>query len=160
MQMTITEVEQLINSGKYFQARVALETSTYTNDMRSIQLLALALSKTGVPEKALTMLESLHNENPNDPETAGILGGIYKELFKKKRSSELAMQSRETYLKNFSITKSYYTGINSATMSAIVMQGSKGRAIAQEGRAGPRLLNAAAAELWVQVPGSHMVATM
>ena len=130
--MTIEEIESLIHAGKFFQARLSLESRDISNDSRYAQQYALALSKTGVPEKALSILAPFHQSNPNDPETAGILGGIYKELFKKKRTSDLAILSRDTYHNNFNQTKSYYTGINAATMSAIVMQGSKARAIAQE----------------------------
>jgi len=96
------------------------------------QLHALALSKGGMPGQAKGFLKKVHDQHPEEAETAGILGGIYKTLFKQTEDSEYAIQSRDTYFKNFSITGSYYTGINAATMSAIAGQARKGREIAQE----------------------------
>lgn len=98
--------------------------------LRVDQLLALSLSKSGSPETALAQLELAYRRNPEDSETAGILGGIYKELFKKHQDSKYAILSRDTYSKNFDITKSYYTGINAASMSAIAGRAKQGREIA------------------------------
>ncbi len=100
--------------------------------LRVDQLLALSLSKSGSPELALAHLDLAYRRNPDDSETAGILGGIYKELFKKHQDSKYAILSRDTYAKNFSSTRSYYTGINAATMSAIAGKAIQGREIATE----------------------------
>ena len=62
----------------------------------------------------------------------GILGGIYKELFKKNQSPKYAVLARDTYAKNFEITKNYYTGINAATMSTLAGQGQRGKEIAKQ----------------------------
>jgi class 3 adenylate cyclase len=53
-------------------------------------------------------------------------------LFKKNQSTPFAIRSRDTYLNNFAATKSYYTGINAASMSAMAGQASRGREIATE----------------------------
>jgi len=53
-------------------------------------------------------------------------------LFKKGQDPKYALLARDTYLKNFTSTKNYYPGINSATMSVMAGQASKGREIAQE----------------------------
>ncbi len=132
MTESIQQIEDLINHGRYLEARAkADEILKGSENLRLRQLYALSLSKSGAPETARDYLEPFYKANPDDPETAGILGSIYKELFKKNQQTSLAIQSRDTYLKNFEATGNYYTGINAAAMSAIVMQASKSREIAK-----------------------------
>lgn len=116
-------IESLINQGRYFEAKT--QASTLLKEapsLRTQQLFALALSKCGVPEAALLFLKPIYEEHPDEPETAGILGGIYKELFIKSKSQAYAILSRDTYRKNFAATKNYYTGINAAALAAITGQ--------------------------------------
>jgi hypothetical protein len=127
----IQQIEDLINHGRYLEARAKTDDALRSNEnLRLRQLHALSLSKSGAPEAARDYLEPFYKTNSSDPETAGILGSIYKELFKKNQQVALALQSRDTYLKNFEATGSYYTGINASAMSAMVMQASKSREIA------------------------------
>jgi len=129
----ILVLQDLVNHGRYLEAREMafhLRNNSEVDHERVDQLLALSLSKSGSPEDALAQLDLTYRRNPNDPETAGILGGIYKELFKKHLDSKYAVLSRDTYVKNFSVTKSSYTGINAATMSAIAGRAMQGREIA------------------------------
>jgi len=129
----ISHLENLIHLGHYAQARTrAQELLLNGADLRVKQLYALSLSKSGVPEAAQEYLESVIRDQPDDPETMGILGGIYKELFKKNQSSKYAILARDTYDKNFQLTKSYYTGINAASMSMLAGQSRRGKEIAQE----------------------------
>ena len=129
----IEHIESLISQGRYIEARIksgdALKTS---QELRYKQLYALAVSKSGMPETALAFLEPVYTQFPNDSESAGILGGIYKELFKKNQSNSFAVKSRDTYFQNFSSTKSYYTGINAASMTAMAGQAGRSREIAAE----------------------------
>lgn len=130
---SVTHIESLINQGKYFEARTkAEEAIRHSDELRFKQLFALSLSKSGTPEVALEYMEPVFRQFPNDPESAGILGSIYKELFKKNQSTAFAIKSRDTYFQNFSVTKNYYTGINAASMSAMAGQASRGREIAAE----------------------------
>jgi hypothetical protein len=129
----ITQIESLVNHGRYLEARKAAKDQLKSSDdLRLKQLYALALSKSGTPEAARDFLEPVHASGARDPETAGILGGIYKELFRKSQSSSFATSSRDTYLANFLATGSYYTGINAASMSAILMQSSKSKELAKQ----------------------------
>lgn len=129
----IAHLENLVYMGHYAQARTrAQELLLSRSDLRIKQLYALALSKSGVPEAAQEYLEAVVKESPADAETNGILGSIYKELFKKNQSSKYAVLARDTYDKNFQITKSYYTGINAASMSTLAGQGRRGKELAQE----------------------------
>lgn len=133
MSDSVSILENLVNHGRYMEARelaLRLKNDPQVDHLRVDQLLALSLSKSGSPELALAHLELAYRRNPEDAETAGILGGIYKALFKKHQDSKYAILSRETYVKNFSISGSYYTGINAATMSAIAGRALQGREIA------------------------------
>ena len=131
MSQLIGELEELINQGRYIEARTKAESSlAKDHEPRIKQLLALAISKSGLPELALETITPLYQQFPNDPESAGILGSIYKELFRKNQKTSFAVLARDTYLKNFQATQNYYTGINAASMSAMAGQGSKGREIA------------------------------
>lgn len=133
MTESIANIEALINQGRYFEARSLAENALRLGDnTRLKQLYALALSKAGVPKAAVDILDPVYRQQAEDPETAGIMGSIYKEIFRKDQDTRFALLSRDTYLRNFSVTKNYYTGINAATMSAIAGQVSKGREIALE----------------------------
>lgn len=130
---SLANLEALINQGRYFEARALAQAALPAQDsLRLKQLLALAVSKAGVPKAAVEILEPVYKQHTDDPETAGIMGGIYKEIFRKDQDTKFALLSRDTYLSNFTRTKNYYTGINAATMSAIAGQVSKGREIASD----------------------------
>lgn len=129
---SVTIIEDLINHGRFLEARSKAQLISNSDDIRAKQLYALSLSKSGAPEAAREYLEPIYKQNPEDIETAGILGSIYKELFKKNQQTTFALLSRDTYLKNFTSTKNYYTGINAASMSAMVMQSVKGKELARE----------------------------
>src|SRR5258708_3536593 len=102
------QIEKLIEQGRYFEARSKSENALLqSQDLRLKQLYALALSKSGVPEAALEFMEPVYSQFPDDPESAGIMGSICKELFKKNQANSFAIRSRDTYLKNFTATKNY-----------------------------------------------------
>jgi hypothetical protein len=129
----IEQIEKLIHQGHYFEAR-SLATSALgeSDDLRLKQLRALATSKSGGALAAKDYLEPIYKQHSEDSETAGILGGIYKELFKNSQETKYALLSRDTYYQNFLATGNYYTGINAATMSIIAGKAVKGKEIATE----------------------------
>lgn len=130
---SIENIESLILNGRYLEAQHAAELlRNQDSNLRLDQLYALALSKSGAVEQARHYIEPIYNRHQEDPETAGIMGSIYKALFKKNQQTSFALLARDTYLKNFAATKSHYTGINAASMSAIIMQGAKSREIARQ----------------------------
>lgn len=130
----IERIEQLIESGRYFEAHIIAKDYCAKNpdDLRAAQLCGLAMSKSGARKAAIEFLEPILEKNKNDVETAGILGGVYKEQFKKTAESDYARLSHETYFSNFEKTRSYYTGINAATMSQILGRGIAAREIARD----------------------------
>ncbi len=126
-----SEFENLISQGRYFEARSKAEAALErSSDPRIKQLLALATSKLGMPELALEIILPVYNQSPDDIESAGILGSIYKELFKKNQQTTFAVLARDTYQRNFEVTNNYYTGINAASMSAMAGQVGKAREVA------------------------------
>ena len=129
----VEQIEKLIHQGHYFEARSLATTAlSESDDLRVKQLNALAISKSGGALAAKDYLEPIYKQHPDDPETAGILGGIYKELFKNSQETKYAILSRDTYHQNFIATGNYYTGINAATMSIIAGKAVKGKEIAGE----------------------------
>ncbi len=144
-----TQIEALINQGRYVEGRAMAQVALATSPLLRVQqLYALAVSKSGIPKAALEFLEPIYRQQVDDPETAGIMGGIYKEIFRKDQDTKYALLSRDTYLKNFTSTRNYYTGINAATMSAIAGQVSRGREIASEVI---NLIATAPSDFWQQV---------
>jgi hypothetical protein len=86
MQTDIEHREKLIHEGHFAEARTRTEAALQNvDDLRLKQLHALSLSKSGSPLAAEEYLRPVYTKFPDDPETAGILGGIYKELFRKKQ---------------------------------------------------------------------------
>ncbi len=134
MSVSVQQVEQLISQGRYLEARNLAEAGykSADNTLRFQQLYALALSKSGIPQAAEKFLLPIYTAYKDDPETAGILGGIYKEIFREYQDNSYALLSRDTYAENFEQTKNYYTGINAATMSAIAGKINAGRTLAGE----------------------------
>ncbi len=145
MPHSLDEIEILISQGRFLEAGTHAKNPVMADNLRAKQLYALALSKSGAPESARDFLEPVYHQNPEDPETAGILGSIYKELFKKNQQSAFAVQSRDTYLKNFIATNSSYTGINAAAMSARLMQSSKAKELS---RTVVEVINPATTDFW------------
>lgn len=126
-------LRQLLNQGRYLEARSESEKLiSNSDDLVTKQIHALALSKSGTPQAAAEFFGPIHQQHPDDAETAGIMGGIYKELFRQTQSQKFALLSRDAYLNNFAITHNHYTGINAATMSAIAGKFQRGREIAGE----------------------------
>lgn len=143
---TIEMIEKLIAEGRFLEARAkAGQMIDDSNNLRVQQLLALAMAKSGAPKAALDFLEPQYKQHPDDPETSGILGSIYKELFKETKNNKYAVLSRDTYLNNFKLTGNSYTGINAASMSAISGSMSKAKDLAKEIIAS---LSAASTDIW------------
>ncbi len=90
------------------------------------------MSKSGAREAAIDYLKPLFEAGARDPETAGILAGVYKDQFKLSTDTHFASKSLEIYQQNYIKDKSYYTGINAATMNQITGSGQKAKEIAGE----------------------------
>jgi hypothetical protein len=118
----IEEIESLIKKAQYFQAH-NLCIDLMNHDYQSLkleQLYALTLARLGATDKAFSFLEPIYRRNNRDAETSGLMGRIYKDLWKKNREPKYAKLSRDIYLDNFREDNKYYTGINAATMSLLI----------------------------------------
>lgn len=85
--------------------------------LRRDQLMALGMAKTGTPqalEEAFRILEALGNAGHTDPETAGILGGRYKDLWLQSGARVHLEKSHATYMDAFEASLNPYPGINAA----------------------------------------------
>ena len=133
MPVTVETLGKLIAEGRFLEARRKAEDDEQrSDDIQIKQLLGLSMAKSGAPKAALEILHPINQRYPHDPEVSGILGSIYKELFRQTRNMKYAVLSRDTYLNNFRLTGHHYTGINAASMHAITGSMSKAREIANE----------------------------
>ncbi|MDH5399456.1 MAG: TRAFs-binding domain-containing protein [Cyclobacteriaceae bacterium] len=132
MPSTVQHIEKLIHQSRHFEAIESVKTALTRDpdNLRLKQLLALATSKSGSSLAAMKYFQPIYNDQPDDPESSGIMGGIYKGLFRKTREPQYGKLAADTYQKNFELTGNYYTGINTATMMVLSGQAKKGREIA------------------------------
>lgn len=119
---SISEIEILIKKAQYFQAHnLCLDLlNKDSENLKLKQLYVLTLTRLGATEKALSYLEPIYRQDNHDEETSGLMGKIYKDLWKKNNNANYAKLSRDIYLKNFLKDNRYYTGINAATMSLLL----------------------------------------
>ena len=89
------------------------------------------MSKSGARNGAVDYLEPIYADHHDDPETAGILAGVYKDQFKYTADTHYAQKSLDTYQENFEKTGNYYTGINAATMSRILGNSKQAKELAR-----------------------------
>lgn len=85
--------------------------------VRKFQLSALALAKTLKPEnieKAVGILEELRKNGNFDAETGGLLGGRFKQLWKRSGDNTDLERSHKMYLDTFNTSSDPYPGINAA----------------------------------------------
>jgi class 3 adenylate cyclase/tetratricopeptide (TPR) repeat protein len=116
------KIKAFLKKGRYLAA--------YNLAGRSLQLepenvnikqqYGLALAKLGLLERAKSWLLDLYQNYSDDPETAGILGSVLKSIYKKGKNQDDAIHSRNIYLENYKKNRSFYTGINAASMSVVI----------------------------------------
>jgi hypothetical protein len=101
----------------------------FGGDIRLRQLDGLLLSRTGKLEAALRLLEPLYAKFRDDPETAGILAGVYKRM-----GASGAAKAYEVYRSAWERmgNSSAYLGINAATMALLLARQDESRETAQE----------------------------
>ncbi len=106
-----------INATKYWESACKLNP----NESYFVQQLALCTYKSSYPSRhtaltdALKIIEELNPEdNTNDPETLGITGAIYKNLYLLVKDIEYINRAIKYYGKGFKVRNDYYTGENYA----------------------------------------------
>ena len=95
----------------------------FTDDLRLLQLQALALARTGATRRANAILEQLSRSGHKDEETLGILARTYKDFWQLStdpdESREHLRRSYELYSDAYDRNGGYYSGINAATTGLI-----------------------------------------
>jgi hypothetical protein len=108
--------ESLIQLGAPADALLALDK--LPPGLRRDQLRALALAKTGSAEslaEAFRVLESLKSAGHRDPETLGILGGRYKDMWRRSGDRDHLRLSHGAYMAAVEADPgNHYTAINAA----------------------------------------------
>lgn len=106
----------------------------FPDDIRLRQLSGLALARSGLSDRARSVLESLESEGHVDEETLGILGRTRKDLGLStkdphRRRQHLRM-AYQTYAKAFHDYNSTWTGINAATLALLLGERDHARRLA------------------------------
>ena len=118
-------VDACLRLGESFLAfDIAAEgLETFQDDLRLIQLQALALARTGATRRANTILQDLRSSGHDDEETLGLLARTYKDFWliamDSKEKSEHLKMSFELYAEAYRRNHGYYSGINAASMGFI-----------------------------------------
>ena len=123
--------EQILRIGEpllaYDVILEGLSEEMWSDDVRLIQLLGLALARSGATLSANEIFRKLNNQGCNDGETIGLLARTYKDLWemspKDKESKSYLKSASKYYLSAFQyaeekklIDDGIYNGINAATM--------------------------------------------
>jgi class 3 adenylate cyclase/tetratricopeptide (TPR) repeat protein len=130
----ISSIEDILKKGNFFAAHNMSHEAliSHPDNVRIQQLYGLSLARLGATRKARLFLEEMYQRGERDTETSGILGRVYKDLWRTSGNSEFAHLSRDTYLDAFNRFNDYYTGINAATMSLISGEREKAISIAEK----------------------------
>ena len=113
-------VRQMLDQGQTFLAHDLAHGALrhYPDSVRLRQAAALALLRAGALTEAQALLEPLSAQP--DEETLGLLGRVYKGLWKRSGTREDCRRARDAYLRGFLESHGPWTGINAATLSWIV----------------------------------------
>lgn len=107
-------------------------------DVELRQLVALALARSGAPQRSNAILTQLREEGHRDEETLGILARTHKDLWtlattKAERSRQLKL-AHKFYHEAYKLNRGYYSGINAATLALLLGKKEDARALAQKVR--------------------------
>jgi class 3 adenylate cyclase/tetratricopeptide (TPR) repeat protein len=106
----------------------------FRGNIKLSQLAALALSRTGSLERAVSIIEPLIINGDKSEDSYGILASAYKKLWQRALKEEdacfYAKKALELYEQGFEITGGYYTGLNAATMHLFLGNNEKSEKIA------------------------------
>jgi class 3 adenylate cyclase len=102
------------------------------------QLVALALARSGAPQRSNAILTQLRAEGHRDEETLGILARTHKDLWsqaptKSAGTRELKL-AHKFYNEAYKLNRGYYSGINAATLALLLGKKDQARALAQKVR--------------------------
>ncbi len=135
-------VDQLIRGKKYGEALAALDVALarFPSSLRLRQFRGLALRRSGRVDDAAYHLNLLFEQGHDDPETLGMLGAVYADIWEAKLAAgdangarDALEQSRNLYRDAFrKVPSDTYVGINAASKSALLGELDVARAIAAD----------------------------
>ena len=130
----IRKIETFLSEGLTMQGNNLsfLLLQEYPENIRLLQLYGLSLARLGAVTKAQKVLEKAYSMDPENCESAGIMGRIYKDLYKLSGATDYAKKSVTTYLEGYRKTGSYYPGINAAMMLLVTGEQEKSEKLAEE----------------------------
>lgn len=111
--------------------------SSNPDDLQLRELQALALLRSGAPDRAAAVLEPLRRRESATPDTLGLLGRVYKDLADRERSGSRRQLMRlrlaaDAYLAAFRLNGDYWTGINAATTVLLLRREKLAQSLAAE----------------------------
>lgn len=127
--------EALIACGRAVEAGALLARceAAFGADQRYQQLHALVLSRTGKLDEAVAAADVLLKRYPDDDETSGIAGGIYKRRWDRDATQDQALKkAHDLYRKQWEKGKKInaYLGVNAAATALYRGDGTAARSIA------------------------------
>jgi len=159
-------VDQLIRGKRYDAAFEALDVllGRFPKSLRLRQLQGLALRRSGKVEDASYALNLLVEQGHDDPETLGMLGAVYADIWDARLKAgdaagarDALENSRNLYRQAFQkVPSDTYVGINAASKSALLGELDTARSIAADvtkrlGEARAARSGAPAADYWERV---------
>jgi hypothetical protein len=133
--------DRLIAGGRYDAALRVIEHArqTFRKSLRLRQLEGLALRRLARTREAILALEMLRADGHQDPETLGMLGACWTDLWESelnagaKRSARDALErARDLYMLAFeTVPTDTYVGINAASKSALLGDADTARALSE-----------------------------
>lgn len=132
-------VESLLDIGQKKRAETVVSRALecHPNELRLQQLHALSMSRLKQLEAARRLLEKLQDQNPNDEETIGILGGVYKRMADAQDENRgWLRKSHKAYLTGWrrSQRSNAYLGINAASTALLLGEKETCRKLADDVR--------------------------
>lgn len=103
-------------------------------DPRLRRLMALALARSGAPERAAEVLRGLVAEGRTDEETLGLLARTHKDLAQRARGPARRrhwLAALRHYLRAYRLHRGHYAGINAATVSVLLGRRRQGARLAR-----------------------------
>lgn len=121
---SVSKAKKLMRKNKFSEAATIWLniSSKVENDPYYIQQAALCTYKSKEPDRKMALIDALNiinalkvnNELPNDSETLGITGAIYKNLYEIDQDPSYLDRAIASYERGFKINSDYYTGENYA----------------------------------------------
>jgi class 3 adenylate cyclase/tetratricopeptide (TPR) repeat protein len=105
----------------------------WAGDKELRQIMALALARMGSTELARNLLLQIRNEGHEDLETLGLLARTHKDLWLRSGNTQDLKAAFNEYSRAYELSaKSYWVGINAATLAFALKNGETSRALAEE----------------------------